>query len=91
MRFIFCSKRMIYNFWDVWRNLKDARVCSNWNIFASKKVFNENIMKEKKCIVTLLLGLVMTLSQPMKGQVTELTLRDCLIRAIECNPPRTSR
>ena len=42
-------------------------------------------MKEKKCIVTLLLGLVMTVSQPMKGQVTELTLRDCLIRAIECN------
>ena len=54
MRFIFCSKRMIYNFWDVWRNLKDARVCSNWNIFASKKVFNENIMKEKKCIDSLL-------------------------------------
>ena len=85
MRFIFCSKRMIYNFRNVWCNLRDTRVCSNWNIFASKKVFNENIMKEKKCIVTLLLGLVMTVSQPMKGQVTELTLRDCLIRAIECN------
>ena len=35
--------------------------------------------------MTFLLGLVITMSQPMKGQVTELTLRDCLIRTIECN------
>ena len=54
MRFVFCSKRMIYNFRNVWCNLRDTRVCSNWNIFASKKVFNENIMKEKKCIDSLL-------------------------------------
>ena len=35
--------------------------------------------------MTFLLGLVITMSQPMKGQVTELTLRDCLTKAIECN------
>ena len=42
-------------------------------------------MERKKYIMTFLLGLVITMSQPMKGQVTELTLRDCLIRTIECN------
>ena len=42
-------------------------------------------MKKKKYIMTFLLGLVISMPQPMKGQVTELTLRDCLIRAIECN------
>ena len=42
-------------------------------------------MKKKKYIMTFLLRLVISMPQPMKGQVTELTLRDCLIRAIECN------
>ena len=42
-------------------------------------------MERKKYIMTFLLGLVITMSQPMKGQVTELTLRDCLTKAIECN------